>query len=772
MATIFSEADLKIASAFAFIGEPHERCFYVPAYQRDIAWGEKNINRFFESVAVGMHRLSALSPDTAFPASNAVTFIGTMICFDDRDHTTIHPKVYSELPETVYNVIDGQQRLTFLIAASAALHDYIRVGVGRIDKGWLSGKCEARLAELGRMFESEKFEGDYRHYPRMIRCFTDQWASTLENRRYHSPLSHLCATYGEFFRQQRESVKAPKRFVHKASPPFEADAHLRGAHVHFAKAVRYIRASLDKICQGNNSHFPRIGELMKQGHVLSALFPPGKDATVGDDVDFQDPAQSALAMAAALASYILRRVHFVNLVTTDEDYAFDIFESLNTTGEPLTAYQTFKPEVVRREGLENFETSASKTHVDAVESHLGSGDFRKKATAELVVSFALSENGERVSNSLRDQRDYLRTQYKGVGSLEEQRLFTRHFMHASETAQLWNGAADASLFASALTNEVAREWEVARFCLDFLKSANHTIAKAVITRFHEAARIADHAEQADKILSLCSAIKAVAAFFALWRGSREGTDGIDARYRELMKSGLPEIGVSPFSRRARDGGDIPVQDVKRALCRLLEQSRLEIDSGDKWANCVAKIPIYRTAKSVARFLILAAAHDAEPSDTSPGKLIPARSGVRPIITARAWGSKEHETVEHIVPRAHRSRLQCDEDALHILGNLTLLPKGTNSALRDREWPERKAIFRALSAETEDKLEEAKADPKFPASACQGQDWLQSHYLPMTRAVSLCADFTSLAHIDERGQNLAQLAWQRLAVEWLGFKDES
>ena len=47
----------------------------------------------------------------------------------------------------------------------------------------------------------------------------------------------------------------------------------------------------------------------------------------------------------------MNRVQVVVVSASKEEYAFDMFESLNTTGEPLTAFETFRPRVIEIEGV-------------------------------------------------------------------------------------------------------------------------------------------------------------------------------------------------------------------------------------------------------------------------------------------------------------------------------------------------------------------------------------------------------------------------------------
>ena len=60
-----------------------------------------------------------------------------------------------------------------------------------------------------------------------------------------------------------------------------------------------------------------------------------------------------------LAAYVLNRIALTVVQGKDEDYAFTIFESLNTTGEPLTAFETFLPRVVMAEKIQDYQDSVA-----------------------------------------------------------------------------------------------------------------------------------------------------------------------------------------------------------------------------------------------------------------------------------------------------------------------------------------------------------------------------------------------------------------------------
>ena len=105
---------------------------------------------------------------------------------------------------------------------------------------------------------------------------------------------------------------------------------------------------------------------------------------------------------------------FTIVTTKSEDDAFDMFEALNTTGEPLTAFETLKPRIIEAETLARYEHSASHQHIKAVEEYLDKfkkAEEKQTATSELLVPFALAETGHKLQKRLSEQRRYLRDEY-------------------------------------------------------------------------------------------------------------------------------------------------------------------------------------------------------------------------------------------------------------------------------------------------------------------------------------------------------------------------
>ena len=80
---------------------------------------------------------------------------------------------------------------------------------------------------------------------------------------------------------------------------------------------------------------------------------------------------SGLIRIILFSYYLMKSVILTRVETRNEDSAFDIFDSLNTTGQPLTALETFKPRVIRFENENNgYKGSESHAQFQRLEENL------------------------------------------------------------------------------------------------------------------------------------------------------------------------------------------------------------------------------------------------------------------------------------------------------------------------------------------------------------------------------------------------------------------
>lgn len=742
---------------------------YVPAYQRQYSWDKPKISRLFEDACHGFTML--------IDHTDSITFLGTIIAIHDTQYLTVNPLVKGDVPSRVMTIIDGQQRLTTLLLINTVLHEEIRMRLAKLKdteepaREWLKEECMKVLGRLAKTFEEDKDYGEdnYRYYPRMIRAYDDSWSRKKDKAEYKSPIGYYLHSYGQHGRGD-----AKKAF--KFEPP--EDVADNSKHKLLGDGRRTIQNLIKSVAKGDERDlelpsFERVlGSPKFQDILVKADFPQVvRDVLTADaSDDFKD-----LFRLVLFANFVLDRVALTIVTAKNEDYAFDMFEALNTTGEPLTAFETFKPRVIHSEGLEGYEKSKSYEYMNAVEGYLegfGKTDDKQDATSRLIVSFALAERGEKLSKRLSDQRRFFKENFEKLADGAPKRDFVRHLAHSAIFVK-YSWPDDKAANPQIHSADEAGIDEVI-LCLDLLRSFKHTITLGLLIRFYSEIRKADAENRPKSVDSFVNAVKAIAAFSVLWRASRRTTENIDTHYRKLMELGAEAIGMPPLARGLNVGSEPPdAMLLRQALAAILTQDG-KVGTKDEWVKAAARIPAYANQREITRFLLLAAGHDSADDKVSPGLTIAGKVGLLPLLDFKHWRDDVSQTVEHIAPQKRETgwldELYEDPETIDRLGNLTLLPSAENSSLSNGSWARKRLLYKVLSADTSDEL-----DPLLQQAADQGIEISESttnllansRYLPMVKAAASVEGDWSLDLVDRRSTRIAELAWARIAP-WLGL----
>lgn len=745
---------------------------YVPAYQRQYSWDKSKITRLFEDVCHGFTML--------LDHEDAITFLGTIIAIHDTQYLTVNPLVKGDVPSRVMTIIDGQQRLTTLLLINTVLHEEIRARSAKLkdleqdDRQWLHEECMKVVGRLAKTFEEDKDYGDddFRFYPRMIRAYDDSWSRKKEKANYTSPIGHYLHSYGKHGRE------TPKKAYKFEAPEGSADQSKYKLLADGRKSILNLIRDVAK--NHDNLELPGFEKMVSasgfQDILVKADFPEPVKVTLAAEAEDSNDFKELLRLVL-FANFVLDRVALTIVTAKNEDYAFDMFEALNTTGEPLTAFETFKPRVIHSETLENYEKSKTHEHMKYVEGYLdgfGKTDDKQDATSRLIVAFASAERGEKLSKRLSEQRRFFKENFDKLEDGDQKRNFVRHLSHAALFIQhAWpeDKAAKPKLFSAdeACTDEVV-------LCLDLLRSFKHTITQGVLIRFYSEIRKADSAGRPKAVGAFVKAIKACTAFSVLWRASRRGTDNIDMHYRKLMEGGHPATGLAPLARRVGNTDESAAPDADLLQTALVSILTVEGKVGTKedWVKAAARVPAYDNQREITRFILLAAAHDSAGDPSSPGLTVAGKSGLLPLLDYAHWRDQDSQTVEHIAPRTREDgwldAIYDDAETIDRLGNLTLLPLAENSSLSNGSWTRKRLIYKILSAATSDEL-----DPLLQQAKAQGiqiskstTDLLaNSRHLPMAKALASVDGDWTFDLVERRSIRIAELAWARLAP-WLGL----
>jgi hypothetical protein len=476
------------------------------------------------------------------------------------------------------------------------------------------------------------------------------------------------------------------------------------------------------------------------------------------------------------AKYLQMRVAITHVNARNEDYAFDIFESLNTAGQPLTAYQTFKPRVVASIPRATYLSDPRKLQLDAIERYLqpyDKPDERHKRTAELITGFALGESGEKLGLRLSAQRRWIQKRFLEQDE-EGQAAFVKLFGDTATFLRLvWlkdtkSPSVDLNLGNPDLNDR-------AQLCLGALRQANHTIVIPLLVRFYQAWKAAAADRRLQAAQDFVGALQAIAAFWTLWRLSRRTTDRIDDLYRKLMSE-------QGFARKPAAGVaavEPSLTVLKQYLSGVLSAKGLL--ARQRWVDLVVQVPAYGNEYAATRLALLAASHDTVASRTDAGMCVKGRPGSNPRLTADAWRDEINLSVEHIAPqtqeregrRAWPEDLYANVDTIEKLGNLILFPQPMNSHLSNRDWPYKHAVYSVLAAKTKDEADanEAAANLRGIRFEAPTKTALDSHaHLQQAEAIAKVEGLWTAELIDRRTKNIAELAWEELAT-WLGTVED-
>ncbi|ULR53866.1 DUF262 domain-containing protein [Streptomyces deccanensis] len=756
---------------------------YLPPYQRPYGWGKDKVEKLLDDTLHGLKNLGK--------APDSFTFLGTVITIHDVNHVTVKPIVKSEVPSKVLTVIDGQQRLSSLLILLVGLHNLIRQRAWKVFKGktpeptdsartHLYSETSDILQMLAAAFYERKNFGSTPIYPRLIRAFVDQWARDEKLKQYDSPIANLIYTYSSLADSELPSSKPTDFRPTARQNAGEGEGDL-------IKRFNEIRMGLTKLSQRKSieelEDLPPLATLATNIEFQRALFnhelDPELCAWLGE---LQDEPEAELMRLVMFAAYGLNRIALTVVQGKDEDYAFTIFESLNTTGEPLTAFETFLPRVVMAEKIQDYQDSDAHAYMKAVQGYLDRfdvGDKLQNATRDLLVTFALAETGEKLSKRLPDQRVYMRDTFEDhKDSAEDRSAYLRHLRDtAAFVGNAWEPANSSpralpGLEATAMTDTV-------KLCLAFLNSLNHTIAIAPLVRFYSEAVHADEGEaRTERIAEFEKAIKAIAAFTVFWRATRRGTGNIDSQYRAVM-AGDSLTGIGPLARQRavpdalKPDPIVDAEALKKELAARLSDPKLGgVPNLASFVAAASALPLYKISRPLTRFLLLAAYHDTIEDPESPGLIIQGKAGVASCFTADGWADEPHFTIEHIAPQQATGGWDEDfyseKETVHKLGNLVLAPNAANASLSSRPWNEKKVLYAALGAPTADDAKSILDSSGLNFAQATEELASMSRYLPHLRALGQREDELNPTFMDQRADALLRLAYTRLKG-WLGLE---
>ena len=745
--------------------------FRIPEYQREFSWSDGNIARLFMDCLSGFERLSTS------PNADAFTFLGTLILVEEKTRE-------EDFTGTSVDVIDGQQRLTTLTLLACGLYERLNVAFIEIEdlqlnekvKAWIKSEIEGRQGELlDCAAGTQKIKGNQTYpFPRIVRE-GDTRGRSHRTSEYLSPLGQFLNAFAKYANEDAEVEFVPP------SLGSGVDAQKLGESYN---QVRELLANLNDPQWYEKE--AECGQMMLQwlnrsGYrtLLDRLAVTHIEADQNKAISDLQNCVAAHDMVRTLlfAAYFCQCIVLTRVTTDDQRAAFDIFDALNTTGEPLTALETLKPRVIEYEnshgGFRGTQSDTAFQRLKAqIEQRYKDTTRRQKETKELVVSFALYIEGKKLSETLGTQRNFLRGQYdisKTVSQENAQRFVSLLADMAEFRWFYWTneGLGELGRF------HTEKSLGEVQLLMSFIKDTQTKLALPILARYWNT-HLKQEGERQKEFLD---ALKALTAFLVLRRAASGGTAGIDSDLRAIMaprNGSNKKFGLCAGTDSENQRLSIP--ELKTAFKKLLSESQFRIAQEDKWVGQVIDNPLYQQSRSLVRFMLLTAAHQSIPSSNQPGcwdsEGLRASSHTNNFLNYETWTSELYETVEHIAPEAEPksgwdSEIYKNMTLRHSLGNLILLPKKENGAIGNGSWSRKKVFYSALTAQTDEQLQQ-----RIDEAAALGMEFSKytKDLLKKGERLTLIAALRDVEAwnkdvIEARARNTASLTWKRVRP-WL------
>lgn len=747
-------------SVYSFLNQSGQG-LYIPLYQREYSWDSDNIEQLLEDLSRGIYRIA--SGDVTDDAKE-IRFLGTIITVVESNRNNIYPVDPQAVPGRIEKLIDGQQRVSTIALMATLLVKQLRfiqtqpkTASSITDE--LNEICNLWISKLEKIYSFDLGRGKPTLKPKLARGSVDYWTRERDvDEAYRSELSNYL---GHFIQAYVDKTQLPclskekygNSLLYKNGRRIESWLKKEVSTAHEGNEGDAFASAVDII-----SHFKQEAIWdYERPHFLELIRENNHTDKRSDSYILCE-----LVQVLSVCHYLLDRCCFTIIQPTDDDWAFDMFQSLNATGTPLTAIETFKPTIVNT--IENndadnsqFKNSLSEKYFKKVEDFLSeatNAQQKNKRTNDFLTSFFVTYDGSTISTHFSYQRKILIKAYTDCTSLSEKELLLRDMGNYADFYKYWLqfGASDNRVFYGL---EGLHDADLASMLLLFLKSSNHKMAITILGSMY--GHIINGEEHSGD--DFVEAVKLIGFYYFLWR-SAYSNSGLDTTYREFFKN-------------LKDKKTLcSIDEIRKHIKAIL--TRKEIATFDQWkAKAQNQLKYDATGNDVIRMALLITAHDTMPDESVVGLIKESRAGSSPYMSMEKWRSVDLKTIEHIAPQSNKNGLW-DENLYNQqtspynqLGNLTLLPQDLNSSAGNKGWKEKLLYYQCVAERDADKLNEiAKIADGYGVTFNDSTLTLlkdctyNAHLLPISQ-MSL-SDSWNIELVQKRTDKMLEIIWNRIS----------
>lgn len=742
--------------------------FYIPLYQREYSWDQENIDQLMEDITQGVY--SILTDD------QEIRFLGTIIRVKENNwRVNINPRDVKAIPTRIDNIIDGQQRISTLALLGSLLYQRL-VKLGKklpADAPYNVINDEilpAKLKSLLELFSIDLQRGTPNLKPIIIRGSIDTW--TLDGEDQPNYLSDVSAYLASVIRA-----------IHDKNlnfPPLPK-GHLVGANL---KLMSEWLDDVEKVHtnQTNDSmDFPTAWDIINKPDLEIAIWTYERDELkqiVNDEANTSKHRDNLCRLIQVLAflHYLLDRCCFNVIDPVSDNWAFDMFQSLNATGTPLTALETFKPMVVNRSntdysnGYKDSKPAGYFAEIDRLFIGKQTAAQKEKLTNEYLSALAHTFDGTMLAQRFSSQRRWLNDVYSACQNKDEREECVRRMANVAQYLRSVTQFSETSSSLPLLDTAPQTERELATMCVLYLHQSGHKMAHTILSLFYS--KILRNLPNA--VAEFIEACKATAAFYTIWRSAYPNS-GLDNAYRQILKGVAnedPQKAISPISW---DLGSHNVTFLRKRFLEILDAQKQISEKAD-WIKKATLNLRFDSAKPVCRFSLLIVAQDTMADPLNLGLMKQATKGSTPnYMTPAMWSNQDLRTIEHIAPqkRPDNSKWENDlyeDDHYQRVGNLILLPLEINSSAGNRDWQAKYIYYMHLAEKDPSKIDELQSLAQSHGVELK-QETLElllnaTHNHQVTSVVSLgTGGIWNAQFVEKRTERVCDILWERI-YPWL------
>lgn len=691
--------------------------FLIPEYQREYRWDKENVTQFVDDILTAFNNNTQISDTQLMSCTVYQKFIGTVIL----------EKANRDIGIPAYNIIDGQQRtITFLLHCLVLLD---------ITNEWLSNSED--------LF-AEDNANNLRNLRSRLVCILSE--TTMRDALTDNQV------YPRLLRSECDSINLASGYIRD----FKYESEI-ASMLYFSGLNFYIKGYKDSIPQKPTEKIKNQSDtnIKKNRKILQDRI----------TAEFNRKDEHNIMLFICFCEFFLDSITVVKmLIEDDEDTGavLDIFESLNSTGTPLTAMEIFRAVVLAQHRQETNGCDVLAL-MDDIRANLDRSKGSVVSGAQSAIRyFMLTGFGRYIKSSkTSDYRKAIETEYKATISSTETGLPTEHeFISllsdviATKTSLNW-GASDTQ----------KNNW--LRLGLQLFSDSDTELGLPLLLFIENTFKM-DASETE-------LAIKALVSFFILWRLYTGGTGGIDKELASVIQNRgrfnglMDKVTLSSFK-----------DDLYAKLTEKIQGSaNAEMNFKDAWLKGAQNF-VYSNSSAVVRFTLLAYMEQNE--------ILRSGGGYKGLN--RKWLSYAKYTedvtlaeIDHICPQnpsiigdggwstTLSGKNDQNKKTVDTLGNLTLISKIGNTIKSNKSPYISQICYRALAAKNLAELDDfINGDSNFTKNALEYISEMERsdpHYF-LEEFDNINLETWDIYKVNERTRMILDHVWDIL-YSWLSIE---